>query len=57
MTVANKAALLLCVVVELATKEMPAMAQGARPPKAPWVGSQAGISDEVLAPWTPIQVR
>ena len=25
--------------------------------KAPWIGSRAGMSDEVLAPWTPIQVE
>ena len=25
--------------------------------RAPWIGSRAGISDEVLAPWTPIEVE
>ena len=54
-TVANKAVLLLCVAVGLATKEMPAMGQETRPRKTLWVGSQPELSDEVLALWTPIQ--
>ena len=36
---------------------MPAMGQETLTRKAPWVGSQAGISDEVLAPWTSTQVE
>ena len=57
ITAANIAVLLLCVVIGLETKEMPAMGQETLTRKAPWVGSQAGISDEVLALWTSIQVE
>lgn len=33
------------------------MAQQTSPDKAPWLGTQEGISDQVLAPWSAVQVE